>query len=323
MQGWRLEMEDAHVSIDMPSRSDHTFLAVFDGHGGAGAAIYAADKMVGMIEKTPQWEKYLAMLSSNSNDDECMAVLGDALQQAFLNIDQEMKFHQNVYNANKNPSDRDSSGCTSVTCMITPNYILCANAGDSRCVLGSNGSTIPMSEDHKPFDEGERKRIENAGGTVQYKRVDGDLAVSRALGDFQFKARDDLPATEQRVSCFPDIRIHRRTPQDEVLLLACDGLWDVMSNDDATAMIRDLYSKGEGDVVLVAEEMVDSALNLSSKDNISAVVAKLPGAAIGDPSGGGVARIRDTRKMAEAKAHIKLDSDNIDIQSHGDSKLDV
>ena len=57
--------------------------------------------------------------------------------------------------------------------------------------------------------------------------MDGDLAVSRALGDFQFKARSDLDASQQRVSCVPDIKIVERTKEDDILILACDGLWDV------------------------------------------------------------------------------------------------
>ncbi|CAM9345561.1 unnamed protein product, partial [Ectocarpus fasciculatus] len=79
------------------------------------------------------------------------------------------------------------SGCTAVCTLITPKYIICANAGDSRSVLGTGGATKPLSYDHKPHLELERKRIENAGGGVQWKRVDGDLAVSRAFGDFQYK----------------------------------------------------------------------------------------------------------------------------------------
>jgi serine/threonine protein phosphatase PrpC len=65
--------------------------------------------------------------------------------------------------------------------------------------MGTGGTTKPLSEDHKPTDEGEKNRIEAAGGTVSWKRVDGDLAVSRALGDFQYKTRPDLPAEQQKV----------------------------------------------------------------------------------------------------------------------------
>jgi serine/threonine protein phosphatase PrpC len=97
----------------------------------------------------------------------------------------------------------DTSGCTSVTAIITPKYIICANAGDSRCVLGTGGTARPMSEDHKPHSVEEKRRIESAGGFVQWNRVDGDLAVSRALGDFTYKHRPDLHPKDQKVFFFP------------------------------------------------------------------------------------------------------------------------
>ena len=84
--------------------------------------------------------------------------------------------------------------------MITPKYIVCANAGDSRCVMGTNHTAKAMSEDHKPNNAAELKRIELAGGKVHWKRIDGDLAVSRGFGDFQYKTRPDLPQSEQKVN---------------------------------------------------------------------------------------------------------------------------
>ena len=132
--------------------------------------------------------------------DNDINTLTKALEKAFITIDAEMREYQES-------GDSDRSGCTSVTCMITPTHIICANAGDSRCVFGRNPSiTIAMSDDHKPYNEGEKRRIENAGGSVQFKRVDGDLAVSRALGDFQYKRKDQIPS-EQKVCCVQDFRI--------------------------------------------------------------------------------------------------------------------
>lgn len=180
MQGWRLEMEDAHVAIDMPSQSDHLFLAVFDGHAGAGAAKYASEHIITHIENSKHWKDYQ---SGGCLD---IKLLGQALTDAFLAVDEEMKHHQSRV------VQDDVSGCTSVTAMITPQYIICANAGDSRCVMGTDNTAKPLSDDHKPYNEIEKKRIENAGGFVQWNRVDGDLAVSRALGDFSYKNRPDF-----------------------------------------------------------------------------------------------------------------------------------
>ncbi len=108
-----------------------------------------------------------------------------------------MKHHQSK-------SQDDVSGCTSVTAIvITPSYIICANAGDSRCVMGTENTAKPLSEVHKPYSGIEKKRIENAGGFVQWNSVDGDLAVSRALGDFSYKNRPDFHAQHQKVIVNP------------------------------------------------------------------------------------------------------------------------
>lgn len=252
LQGWRSEMEDEHIAVDIPSLPSHVFLAVYDGHGGDGAAKYAGGNMVAVLERTKQWLEYRDKFKSEGSED--MSLLGDALIQTFLNIDVDIKYQQGM-------NRRDRSGCTSVVAIITPSKIICANAGDSRCIIGTNGRVKFLSEDHKPTDFKERNRIERAGGAVIHDRVDGDLAVSRALGDFQWKKRTDLPPEQQRVSCYPDIMIHERCPNDEVLLLACDGLWDVYSNEEAVTLVHELFASGETSVVLIAEELVDCALN--------------------------------------------------------------
>mmetsp|Transcript_35359 Transcript_35359/g.65971 ORF Transcript_35359/g.65971 Transcript_35359/m.65971 type:complete len:304 (+) Transcript_35359:98-1009(+) len=257
MQGWRIEMEDAHIIADLPSLPDHTFVAVFDGHGGSGAAIYAGQKMVSVLEATAQYKEYVAAQDPNKID-----LLGDALRQSFIDIDDQLREFQES-------GMSDTSGCTAVVACITPKYIICSNAGDSRCVMGTAGTTKPLSEDHKPTDEGEKKRVEAAGGTVSWKRVDGDLAVSRAFGDFQYKKRPDLPPQEQKVTCDPDITIHERTPSDDVLILACDGVWDVMSSQDGVELARDIFAGGESNMQLVAEEIVDSSMNKGTASHIT------------------------------------------------------
>ena len=172
----------------MQSATNHTLVSIFDGHGGSGAALFAADNLVRTIQGINEWKQYV---ESGENNVE---KLGDSLANAYLELDMALRRKQE-----NGPYGEDSSGCTAVSAMITPKYIVCANSGDSRCVLGHNNMTKDMSEDHKPYGEIERKRIEASGGTVQFKRVDGDLAVSRALGDFQYKQRPDLPARDQKV----------------------------------------------------------------------------------------------------------------------------
>lgn len=85
-----------------------------------------------------------------------------------------------------------STGCTSCVAIIADGKIYCANSGDSRCVLNRDGKAVDMSEDHKPDNIGEKKRIEAAGGFVEDGRVRGTLSLSRALGDMEYKLNRKL-----------------------------------------------------------------------------------------------------------------------------------
>ena len=80
------------------------------------------------------------------------------------------------------------TGTTACVVFISETHIYCSNAGDSRGVLSrGNKGVVGLSEDHKPDNAGELRRIEQAGHYVEDLRVDGNLALSRAFGDFQYK----------------------------------------------------------------------------------------------------------------------------------------
>ena len=227
-------------------------------HGGKNTALYAGKHIVKTIESTKQWQEYIKTGCKN------LDLLEDALKEGFKNIDSNIKQEQTDRN-NSGPGANDISGCTANTAIITPTHILCANAGDSRCVLSTKSrGAQPMSFDHKPHDELEKKRIEAAGGTVYMKRVDGDLAVSRTFGDFAYKQRSDLPDSEQKVSNVPDVTRHNRdNTEDEFIILACDGLWDVFTNEDCVNFIRQILINGENNPMLVCEELLDMAIEKS------------------------------------------------------------
>ena len=170
-------------------------------------------------------------------------------------------------------NDYEDSGTTAVVVMLTPQWIICANAGDSRAVVSKQSNkAIPLSYDHKPDDEEELRRIRAAGGYVTAGgRVDGDLAVSRGLGDYRFK----IPATvmhgnaphddqdsklikpeDQKVSPIPDIIVQNRSEEnDEFIIVACDGIWDVQTNYECVKMIADIFHEGETDIGLLCEEV--------------------------------------------------------------------
>lgn len=131
------------------------------------------------------------------------------------------------------------SGCTAVVCLLHGRELFVANAGDSRCVVSRSGRAIEMSLDHKPEDEGEATRIVNAGGRVTLDgRVNGGLNLSRALGDHAYKTNLELPAEAQMISALPDVKKLLLTPEDEFMILACDGIWNYMSSEEVVDFVR-------------------------------------------------------------------------------------
>jgi serine/threonine protein phosphatase PrpC len=131
---------------------------------------------------------------------------------------------------------------------VTPTHVICANVGDSRCVVGSmlTGSTTSLTEDHKPKNAEEKVRIENGGGFVMGDRVNGELAMSRALGDFRYKRNTELATHEHPVICIPDVSTHKRSgKKDEILVLACDGVFDVMKNSEVVDYLTQIVLADE------------------------------------------------------------------------------
>lgn len=240
-----------------------------------------------------------------------------ALYDAFLDADRRMR---PVVEA----AD-DYSGSTAVVAVVTRTHVVVANCGDSRAVVGTAaGSTVPLSWDHKPTHEAEKARISAAGGCVANGRVDGDLAVSRSLGDYQFKRHPDKPDVAQRVSPEPNVAVYSRgsggrtrsssgvagdgssggtgstgsssnnsstttnanatnsAPPGEFLVLACDGVWDMLSSEECTAFVRARNNAAfrknptaEG-LLPVLAQLLDHCLEAGSRDNMTAVVVLMP-----------------------------------------------
>jgi len=291
MQGHRKMMEDYHVAVVLPSRPDHVLVGVFDGHGGKSMAEYVQQNMVRVLESTDSW------VQGGS--------VGDSLIDAFFQLDAEVC-------ESMLPSCRTTPGTTAIVAVITPDQIICANAGDSRaCLLTKEGHLMPMSVDHKPNVAAERARIEAAGGVVIQNRVDNNLALSRALGDYEYKSNPLLSKTQQKVTAEPDITVWPRNDAS-VLMLASDGLWDVFTNEEAMETIRKLIvDEGESNALLLAEEMVHlSILERKSQDNATALIVTMTTQL---SSGEGVLGRRTLREAAAAEAahrRTHLDKEN-------------
>eukprot|EP00112_Aurelia_sp_Birch-Aquarium-sp1_P021189 Seg5636.1 transcript_id=Seg5636.1/GoldUCD/mRNA.D3Y31 product="Protein phosphatase 1B" protein_id=Seg5636.1/GoldUCD/D3Y31 len=195
-----------------------------------------------------------------------------SIRHGFLNIDEKLKELPRFV------SGDERSGSTAIAVFVTTTHIVFANCGDSRALLGRNGGKVAFATvDHKPYNEEERMRIEKAGGSVIIQRVNGSLAVSRALGDFDYKRVAGLPCTEQLVSPEPELSCIERSADDEFLVLACDGIWDVMSNQEVADYVRYRLTVHQ-DLKKLCGELLETCLAKGSKDNMSVVIVLFPGA---------------------------------------------
>lgn len=153
------------------------------------------------------------------------------------------------------------TGCTACMVLITPTKIICANIGDSRACMKTKKGTVALSTDHKPDDAAEYQRIKKYGLEVTEQRVGGILAVSRAFGDYAFKRKPVLAPAGQAVTCVPDFVERARSADDEYIVIACDGIWDVKGNQVVTdymdAKFKAKPLKEWPDLTDPIEEMLD------------------------------------------------------------------
>ncbi|XP_014557011.1 hypothetical protein COCVIDRAFT_37536 [Bipolaris victoriae FI3] len=266
MQGWRISMEDAHATVldfnaddtkGTPTDKRLAFFGVYDGHGGDKVALYAGEQLHKIVAKQEAFKQ---------------GDIKKALQDGFLATDREIlcdpKYEEEV------------SGCTASVGVLTKDKIYVANAGDSRTVLGVKGRAKPLSFDHKPQNEAEKARIQAAGGFVDFGRVNGNLALSRAIGDFEFKKSADLPPEQQIVTAYPDVEIHDINQDDEFLIVACDGIWDCQSSQAVVEFVRrGIVAKQ--DLASICENMMDNCLASNSDtggvgcDNMTMIIVGL------------------------------------------------
>lgn len=262
MQGWRKSMEDAHVAqLNLDGNKDQAFFGVFDGHQSDEAARYCRAHML---------DELLKNIAAHKGD------VRTAFEESFKAIDRQIcqKFA--------------SSGTTANCIYLADQNIVCANAGDSRAVLFRGGNVVPLSVDHKPSVPAEEARIVAAGCQVENGRVNMTLAVSRALGDVDFKSGDSTDWRMQAVTAYPDVTITPSRSDDEFIVIGCDGIWDVLSNEECCKLVKTLIRRNEVDknghsipvdISLVCEQVLDRCLAQTNTvkegtDNMTIIVAE-------------------------------------------------
>jgi serine/threonine protein phosphatase PrpC len=232
MQGWRNTMEDAKL-INLELQADSMIFGVFDGHGGKEVAMF--------VER-----HFCHELLKNSNF--LSNRIEQGLRENFLHMDELIltkEGQKELTRIQKNLPDHapinitiDScAGCTAVVALIKNRTLYVANAGDSRCVLAEDGKAIEMSHDHKPELPVEISRIDRAGGSVEDGRVMGNINLSRSIGDMEYKKNPSLPPEEQMITANPDLIVRQLTQKSDYLILACDGIWDILTCQECVDMV--------------------------------------------------------------------------------------
>ncbi|XP_012579306.1 PREDICTED: protein phosphatase 1F isoform X1 [Condylura cristata] len=258
----RRKMEDRHVCLPafnqlfgLSDPVDRAYFAVFDGHGGVDAARYAA----------------VHVHVNAAHRPELLTDPETALRKAFQCTDEMFLW--------KAKRERLQSGTTGVCALIAGNTLHVAWLGDSQVILVQQGQVVKLMEPHKPerqpgspsgyLPQDEKERIEALGGFVYHMdcwRVNGTLAVSRAIGDIFQKPY---------VSGEADASSHELTGSEDYLLLACDGFFDVISHQEVADLVQGHLVRQEGSGLHVAEELVAAARERGSHDNITVMVVFL------------------------------------------------
>jgi len=271
-QGDRKNMEDSTcVRFDLGRKRNVCFFGCYDGHSGNKAAIHVKKYLVENLHEEllkrdePNYEEALRIAFKRTNKD-------------FLNIAE---------------SDNWDDGSCATTALLVGDDLFVANAGDCRTVLLQRDeaqedpnnikyNSVALSTDHKPSVPSEMERIANEGGMVMKGRVCiqvsasllNTLAVSRAFGDEKFKNEKG----GRYVISDPEIQVHRLKKGDDFLILACDGLWDTITNDQVAEIITKKNNIGNDTKAMSVELNAEAILrwrNVEGEDNVSSILLDL------------------------------------------------
>lgn len=258
--GPRRSNEDQHIIIDDLSKHlgdaykwglPSSFYAIFDGHGGSEAACYVKQHAMRLFFEDSDLPQAAA------DNDLFLKQVEDSHYKAFIQADQALADECSV---------SGYCGTTALTVLIIGRRVIIANAGDCRAVLCRNGSAMQITQDHRGSTcLQEKERCERLGGYFDEDGyLNGQLGVTRALGDWYMK-KDNLLIAE------PDVRQIVMTDTDEFMIIACDGIWDVMSNQEAVTLVRGQLRQ-HNDPEQCAKEVINQALRLCATDNLTAIV---------------------------------------------------
>ena len=232
-KNYHLSMEDTGVTIPNLTNDYKTSLfGIFDGHGGSDVAIFIKDRIPEIIK-------------NNLND---LCPIEKCFINSFNKIDEELKVYNYEY-----------TGSTATLVLFHDNKIYCANVGDSRAYIVYDKYMEQITVDHKCSIPEEAERISKSGGKIIRNRVQGELILTRTLGDFYAKKYGIINQ--------PDINTNIIEDNINYIIIASDGVWDVVDEKTIFKM-----SKMKKNAEEFCKELIKYAKLKESKDNISCIV---------------------------------------------------
>ncbi|KAL2481243.1 putative protein phosphatase 2C 22 [Abeliophyllum distichum] len=254
--GGRPDMEDTHICIpDLAmnfGNSIHgdeaiSFYGVFDGHGGKGAAEFVRDHLPRIIVEDADFPLELEKVVTRSFVETDTAFARSCSIESTL-----------------------SSGTTALTAMIFGRSLLVANAGDCRAVLSRRGEAIEMSKDHRPCCVNERARIESLGGFIDDGYLNGQLGVTRALGNWHIKGLKEGENGGPLIA-EPELKLMTLMKDDEFLIIGSDGIWEVFRSQNAVDFARRRLQE-DNNVKSCCRDIVNEAKTRGATDNLTVVM---------------------------------------------------
>lgn len=262
------------VANPLPDAAGAALFGVFDGHGGSRASEYVrlaveravamAVRLVAAAEAPDAWMAH----EPSPRVVFCLTEIVRLLERGFMRIASASTL---------------KDGTTFNICVVIGHHLYVVNVGDSRTVLCTEGTPIPLSSDHKVSDLRVHKhlaeycRVLKAGGRVSLGRIQVPncrlrLSMSRSIGDFPMKANN------QSIIADPDIKFHYIDASDEFLVVATDGVWDVMSGVGVVTNVRGRLRDAPADTQLpahLAQDLLADVARLDTQDNASAIVVRI------------------------------------------------
>lgn len=293
---YRAKMEDVHTYVaNFAERLDWGYFAIFDGHAGKQTARWCGNNLHTLVENEILSREELKEKTSNSDPAASSGNydIKDVLHNAFVRADELIEEEGNgssgctaavavlrwetedqPMNANTKIDNNSENGPSKFDFIPGPNHkrmLYTSNVGDLRIILYRAGKPYRLSYDHKASDENEINRIRDQGGLVMKNRVNGVLAVTRSLGDTYMK---------NLVIGKPFTTSTEITPEDEFFILACDGVWDVISDLKACQFVAEVFRQQNEanqpiDTQSAARKLCQLAMDNATTDNVTVMVVKL------------------------------------------------